>query len=135
MPTYRSFDLPRGREVPEVFEGRWLDGTPASIALSEPTLVVAVKTMCDGCRLFVESDLIEFSGLGIMIVSATEDSRGEWSSSRHPILVAPRVLEQLDIRWPPFYVLIDPTSRRVLTEGVVFAPEQVASEISSHLGT
>jgi hypothetical protein len=38
------------------------------------------------------------------------------------------VLAALDIRWPPFYVLIDPASRRVVTEGVVFDAAQVARE-------
>jgi hypothetical protein len=48
-------------------------------------------------------------------------------------VVAPDVLKELEIRWPPFYVLVDPQERRVITEGVVFAPAQVASEIASFL--
>jgi hypothetical protein len=42
-------------------------------------------------------------------------------------------LVELGIRWPPFYVLIDPAVQRVITEGVVFAPSQVAAEIAPYL--
>jgi hypothetical protein len=35
------------------------------------------------------------------------------------------------VRWPPFYVLIDADAERVLVEGVVFGPGQVAEEIRS----
>ena len=94
------------------------------------TLVVAVKTMCDGCRDFVSASLEEFRDLEVIIVSATNDPDGEWANARHSILVAPELLKQLDVRWPPFYVLIDATTHEVVSEGVVFGPSQVAQEIA-----
>jgi len=53
--------------------------------------------------------------------------------SRHEIVVAPDLLSLLEIRWPPFYVLIDPRVGTVLVEGVVFGPGQVAQEIKSYV--
>lgn len=132
-PGVRSFDGPRERKAPEIIEGCWLNGAPASVQLTDLTLIVAVKTSCDGCRLFVESQLDELAQFQIIVVSATADENGEWVNARQSIMVAPGVLEELEIRWPPFYVLIDPRTRRVLTEGVVFAPEQVADEIQRYL--
>jgi hypothetical protein len=128
-----SFDRPRDREAPTVLEGHWLNGESVRIELTEPTLIVAIKPQCDGCRDFVESDLAELDGVNVVIVSAHDDADEEWVNARQPVLVAPLVLELLDVRWPPVYVMIDPTTRRVLTEGVLFAPAQVASEIGHHL--
>jgi len=132
-PEVRSFDPPRDREAPDVIEGHWLDGERASMRLTGLTLVVAIKNNCDGCREFVESELSELAGVTVVLVSAAEDTEGEWSKARHPVLVAPALLQRLEVRWPPFYVLIDAVRRRVLTEGVVFAPSQVADEIERYL--
>ena len=49
------------------------------------------------------------------------------------VLIAPALMKELDIRSAPFYVLIDPSSSRVVTEGVVFGPSQVAAEIAGAL--
>jgi hypothetical protein len=80
----------------------------------------------------VHSPLSELEGQRVVIVSATDDPDGEWAGSLQPVLVAPDVLAALDIRWPPFYVLIDPESRRVVTEGVVFDSAQVALETARY---
>jgi hypothetical protein len=129
----RSFDAPRERPAPASISGVTLRGEPVTQDLDGLTLLVAVKSMCDGCRDFVESDLRELGGLPVVVVSATADESGEWDHARQRVIVAPRVLRELDVRWPPFYVLIDPARGRVLTEGVVFGPSQVAEEISSYL--
>ena len=123
-----SFDRPREREAPASMSGHWLSGEPVTIDLTGPTLVVAIKHHCDGCREFVHSPLSEFEGQRVLVVSATDDPEGEWAGSLQPVLVAPDALAALDIRWPPFYVLIDPESRSVVTEGVVFDAAQVARE-------
>jgi hypothetical protein len=81
----------------------------------------------------VFSSLEELRGTPVVIVSATIDLNAEWADAVQPIMVAPDVLKELEIRWPPFYVLVDPRERRVVTEGVVFAPSQVASEIAPYL--
>jgi hypothetical protein len=128
-----SFDAPRVRPAPDTITGTSLDGAKISRTLVGLTLVVAVKQSCDGCRDFIFSQLNELSDVSVLILSATGDDNGEWSDSRQQVIVAPLVLEELDIRWPPFYVLIDPEQRLVVTEGVVFAPAQVAREIASYL--
>jgi hypothetical protein len=81
----------------------------------------------------VRSPLSELDGVAVVIISATGEADGEWSDAVQPILVAPGAIDELDICWPPFYVLVDPRARRVITEGVVFGPAQVASEIAPYL--
>jgi hypothetical protein len=129
----RSFDAPRERPAPGSFTGLTLQGDAITHNFDDLTLLVAVKGMCDGCRDFVSSDLHELGTLSVVIVSATGDEHGEWEDARQSVIVAPDVLEVLDIRWPPFYVLIDPLRACVVTEGVVFGPAQVAEEIASYL--
>jgi len=130
-----SFDAPRVRPAPDTITGTSLDGAPFSRTLVGLTLIVAVKQSCDGCRDFIFSELNELSDVAVLILSATGDENGEWNESRQQVIVAPEVLKELDIRWPPFYVLIDPEQRLMVTEGVVFAPAQVAKEISSYLSS
>ena len=125
----RSFDETRDREAPRVLEGRWLNGEIARLELDAVTLIAAVKPNCDGCRAFAELSLADLDGLNVVIVSATTLDSDQWSQSSRPVLVSPSALDALDVRSPPFYVLIDPVSQRVLTEGVVFSPQQVATEI------
>jgi hypothetical protein len=127
-----SFDRPRSREAPDSLSGRWSHGADATIALSEVTLVVAIKSNCDGCREFLNADLGELR-VPVLVVSAAEDETSEWRDARQPVFVSPDALRALDVRWPPFYVLIDPESHRVLTEGVLFGPAQVAAEIAPFL--
>ena len=81
------------------------------------------------------SDLNELSDVPVLILSNTGDDNGEWSDSLQQVIVAPQMLKELDVRWPPFYVLIDPEQRLVVTEGVVFGPAQVAREIASFLSS
>ena len=124
-----SFDRPRDRVAPTTLRGHWSKGDQGSIVLVGLTLIVAIKPQCDGCREFVTGALGELDGVNVVLVSSTDDDQGEWSESRRPVLVAPEALRELEVRWPPFYVLVDPTTARVLTEGVVFGPAQVAQEI------
>ena len=128
-----SFDRPRERPAPRVFEGHWLSGEPARVELHQTTLLVAVKANCDGCRDFVNSPLDALRGVDVVFVGATPLEGNDWLASRHPVLIAPALLEALEVRWPPFYVLINPLTQRVLTEGVVFGPDQVAAEIERYL--
>lgn len=129
----RSFDAPRPRPAPDSFRGLTLDGESVERFFTGLTLVVAIKPDCDGCRDFLESSLDEFGELEVLLVSAQFDPRNEWKDSRHEIVVAPDLLSLLEIRWPPFYVLIDPRVGTVLVEGVVFGPGQVAQEIKSYV--
>ncbi len=128
-----SFDEPRERIVPSQLKGRTLSGDEVVRPLEGLTLIVAIKSSCDGCRDFVHSSLEELAGVTVVVVSATGDDNAEWRDAAQPVIVAPELLATLDIRWPPFYVLVDPVRRRVVTEGVVFGPAQVAEEIAPHL--
>jgi hypothetical protein len=129
----RSFDRPRERPAPAAYEGRSLAGEPVAGVFERMTLVVAIKPACDGCRDFVHSPLDELGDLDVLVVSADDDVAGEWASGTRPVVVAPRLLSSLDIRSAPFYALIDPSRGRVVSEGFVFAPSQVADEIRPHL--
>lgn len=129
----RSFDAPRSRRAPTIVEGTSRDGTHVSRDLVGLTLIVAVKTMCDGCRDFIHSELREFADVPVFIISAEADVNGEWEGAMNDVIIAPRTMDALEIRWPPFYVLVDPLRQCVVTEGVVFGPSQVAEEIAVHL--
>ena len=128
----RSFDRPRDRVAPSSLRGHWSDGAEVALELTEVTLVVAIKSDCDGCREFIHADLNELR-LPVVVISAIDDESSEWKGARQPVFVSPEAFRLLDVRWPPFYVLIDPLEHRVLTEGVLFGPEQVAAEIAGYL--
>lgn len=133
MSPVRSFDDARDRPAPTSISGRTLAGERVTHEMQGPTLVVAIKSSCDGCRDFVHSDLEELGGVTVLILSSTDDVLGEWQGAAQRVIVAPDALVALEIRWPPFYVLIDPERQRVVVEGVVFGPAQVATEIAAHL--
>jgi hypothetical protein len=98
--------------------------------LDEPTLVVAVKADCDGCRAFLEGDLTELGDLEVVLVVAAGAADPSFATAAREVYEAPALLEALDVRWPPFYVLVAPSPPRVLREGVLFSPAQVAREIA-----
>lgn len=126
-----SFDAPRERDAPSVLIGRGFADEARRVDVTRPTLVVAVKPNCDGCRDFIEGDLSALEAVELVVVARTRDD--EWSGARREVWLAPELMDALLITAPPFYVLIDPGSRRVVAEGAVFDAAQVASEISSYL--
>jgi hypothetical protein len=128
----RSFDSPRERSAPDTLNGHWSHGDTASIALSEVTLVVAIKSHCDGCREFINADLDSLQ-VPVVVISADEDESSEWRDAQQPVFVSPESFQLLDLRSAPFYVLVDPVARRVVSEGVLFGPSQVAAEIAPYL--
>ena len=134
MPEIRphSFDHPIDRAAPSSFIGSLPNGQLTTIVIDVPTLIVAIKPRCDGCRDFIHSPLTEFEGLRVVVVSATRATNGEWDDALQTVVVAPEFLSALDVRWPPCYVLVDPQTHRVVLEGVVFGPSQVAQEIERH---
>ena len=96
------------------------------------TLVVAIKSHCDGCQEFINADVSDL-GVSVLVVSADDGISSEWQEARQPVFVSPEAFRLLDVRWPPFYVLIDPAARRVRSEGVLFGVQQVAKEIGPYL--
>ncbi len=125
-----SFDSPRERSAPQSLHGKSLGGEELTIDFAGPTLIVAVKQHCDGCHDFIYGDLHELDHVHVVVVSATPGDQ-EWSAARRAIVVAPEFMQELDLRSAPYYVLIDPVRSRVLSEGALFSPAQVASEIAS----
>ncbi len=119
-----SFDQPRVRRVP-----RRLSGGDGATEITATTLVAVVKPACDGCRAFTHGDLGVLEGLPVVLVSATEGP--EWDDAAREVLVAPEWLAASGVRGAPHYVLVD-ASGLVLTEGVLFSPDQVATEIAAH---
>ncbi len=92
-------------------------------------MVVAIKGNCDGCRAFFDAPLHGFDQVDVVFLAAADDE--EWAGSSRPVLISPEALGRLEVRSPPFYVLIDPVVHAVLSEGVVFGPSQVAAEIAA----
>ncbi|HEY5265256.1 MAG TPA: hypothetical protein VIJ40_00420 [Acidimicrobiales bacterium] len=131
----RSFDPPRGRVAVSELRGTLHSGEEITVVLSRLTLIVAVKPHCDGCHEFVFGDLSELNGVDVVFLSASASDDGEWGGATQRVLVSPEAMRELDIRSAPHYVLIDPVRSRVVTEGVLFSPAQVASEIAPFLNS
>lgn len=102
------------------------------MALSAVTLIVAIKSDCDGCKEFINADLSALR-VPVLVISAADDVSSEWRDAPQPVFVSPEAFRLLDVRWPPFYVLIDPVQKRVVCEGVLFGVPQVAAEIGPYL--
>lgn len=128
-----SFESFRERPAPTALRGRSLSGEERTVQVSRPTLVVAIKPHCDGCHDFVHGDLRELEGVEVVVVSATTGDDAEWDDAIQPILVAPDLMNELDIRSAPFYILINPKTSLILGEGAVFSSAQVAREIAPFL--
>ena len=101
-----------------------------SIHFARQTVVLAVKANCDGCRDFLAARLA-FEGFDVVLVSAAPMSTTE---SAAPIIVAGEWMARAGLVAAPSYTVIDPLASLVVTEGVAFAPAQVAQEIAAHLG-
>lgn len=97
--------------------------------LSEPTVVVAIKTNCDGCRSFYSGSLDALQAWPTLLIARDDDEVQQFANARHPVYVASELWEALDVRWPPLYVLLGAQPGRILCEGVAFSPEQVAREL------
>ncbi|MHB8334576.1 MAG: hypothetical protein ACYDEH_06720 [Acidimicrobiales bacterium] len=106
-------------------------GVRAIVTLARRTIVIAVKPNCDGCHDFLSGPPAAFDGLDVVLVSATPFVEDVVAAGR--VLVAPEWMAQARIVAAPSYTVIDPSDGRVVTEGVAFAPSQVAGEIAPYL--
>ena len=128
----RSFDAPRVRRVPPRWSGRSLEGEPVSGEFSSLALVIALKDSCDGCRRVLDAPIGAFGDVEVLLV-VRDVVAEDWSSTAWRVVVAPELLSALDVRWPPFFALIDGRTQTLVSEGVVFDPVQVAEEIAPFL--
>lgn len=128
-----SFDEPRPRRAPTSFRAYDAEGHALTRRLERMTLVVALKSSCDGCREFVASDLEGLEELDLVFIVATIEESREWRGARRPVVTSSELWDALEVRSAPFYVLVDPARERVVSEGVVFASSQVAAEIARFL--
>ncbi|MDE2281743.1 MAG: hypothetical protein KGJ92_03100 [Actinomycetales bacterium] len=105
-------------------------GRPTSIDLARRTVVLALKPDCDGCQEFLAGP-VAFDGCDVVLVAATPmtSAGSPWTS----VVVAPAWMAQAGIVAAPSYTVIDPSTGRVVTEGVALAPSQVATEIAPYL--
>ncbi|MBW4030544.1 MAG: hypothetical protein HIU57_07700 [Acidobacteria bacterium] len=129
----RSIDAPRERSAPRRYRGRGPTGESIEGEFIGVTLVVAIKDDCLGCRSALEAPTDAFGDVATLFVAARPSTEPWWVATRHLLIVSEELLRDLDVRFPPFYVLIDAARERVLSEGVVFGPEQVRDEVASYL--
>ncbi len=128
----RSIDASRERDAPRRYRGVDVAGEPVEGEFTETTLVVAIKEDCLGCRSVLDAPVDAF-GVTTLLVAARPSAEPGWVTTRHRLVVSAQLLDELDVRFPPSYVLIDPERGRVIGEGVVFAPEQVREELARFL--
>ncbi|MEI8127695.1 MAG: hypothetical protein WCG86_07785 [Actinomycetota bacterium] len=117
-------DTPRERPAPERWNWVGREGREEYVLTSQILLIV-VKENCDGCREFLRDPPVELAQYDVKVVA----HEGDFGES--PVYLAPELLAELDIRWPPFYVLVENSPARVVDEGIVFSAAHVAQELTS----
>jgi len=130
-----SFDAPRARQVPTSFGGIAPDGTLVNSTFGPRHLVIAVKESCDGCATLLEAPYGTYNALDvdILFVAGEHSNETAWSDCLYSRLVSAELLAALDIRWPPFWVLIDGTTGDVIAEGVPFGVSHLIKEVRAFL--
>lgn len=129
----RSIDAPRERPVAREYRGMRLGGELVRGEFDRLTLVLAIKEGCLACDEVLAAPVDAFGAVATLLVAARPSTSPQWRATSHPLVISELLLDQLDVRWPPFYVLISPEGPRVLTEGVLMGPAQVAQEIAPFL--
>ena len=107
--TLRSIDRPRRRPAPTsvlLDSGEVLHLTPG-------TVVVAVKSQCDGCRHFLDGPVV--AGWRVLPVAVDAES-----GAHDHVVTSAALVAALDIRSAPFFVAVDGSPLEVVSEGVPF---------------
>ncbi|MGH9021390.1 MAG: hypothetical protein ACRDV0_10300 [Acidimicrobiales bacterium] len=126
-----SFDSRAPRSAPASISGTTAAGEPVTVVFVRPTLVVAVKADCDGCRDFLAGAGADVEGVDQVVVASDASAIGD---STLLAIVSPEAMRLLGLSWPPTYVLVDPRGPTVVAEGAVFSAAQVASEVAPFRG-
>ena len=129
----RSFDPPRARPVPAIWELRDSHGRERTLPIERTTLLIAVKANCDGCRSFYIENHAWANDLEVVVAATSIDGVDEFLGGAREVVAAASLLAALDVKWPPFYVLVGADPPHVITEGVAYAPDQVSEEIAPFL--
>ena len=129
----QSIDGARERVAPRHYHGVDLRGELVAGEFEGLTLILAIKEDCLGCRSVLDAPSNSFGDVATMIVAARGATEPGWETTSHRLLISEDLLQQLDVRHPPLYILIDPQNERVVTEGVIFGPSQVRDEIAQFL--
>ena len=128
----RTIDAPRERPAPRQYRATSLTGETIVGDFRGRTLVIAVKGDCDGCRLLLEAPPGAFGEVTVLFAAQEFTEESEWRESSPPVVVAPELLRELDVRWPPFWVLIDADQGLVVAEGVPFGVEHVVRTLAPY---
>lgn len=126
----RSIDPARERPAPRRFVGLRLNGELVQGEFDRLTLILAIKEDCLGCQTVLEASPDAFGDVATMVVAARAAHEPSWETTSHRLLVSELLLQQLDVRHPPVYVVIDPVRERVVGEGVILSVDQVREEIA-----
>ncbi len=103
-------------------------GDLLTVRLNERTLVIAVKSSCDGCRLLLETDA-DFWGLPMVALCADDATAAEYADLATPVRRAPGWLAASGVSAAPFFLVVA-SDGTVVTEGIPFDPHQVRDEVT-----
>ncbi len=126
----RPVDAPRERPAPTGYTGVDARGRSVQVRFSRPSVVIAVKPGCDGCREFLDSSPT-ILGLDVHVVAEREDPA--WALAATSVVVSPELWRDLQILSAPYFVLVDPLATCVVGEGSVFSLSQVLDEVARQL--
>lgn len=126
--SLRSYDAPRRRAVATEFVARGADGTTVVLRLVGPTLVIVVKSSCEGCRRVLDADPDQW---GVPAVALCDDvvTALEYESAALVPLIAPEWLVASGVRSAPFYLVVGERGE-VLAEGMPFDAAHLAGELA-----
>jgi hypothetical protein len=107
-----------------------------------PTLLLFLSSSCDGCAVFWSlvadpgrPDLVPATGLWAVTRSpGAEDAAAVARlAGGGPVVLADAAWSAYRVHGPPFFALCDGRDDRVVTEGVAWSPDQVASHCRAAL--
>lgn len=120
VPTRRG-----SRQVRTAFEGFDPSGTPITVRVTGPTVVLALSMTCDGCRELADVVREGVAGLdvvGILRLPREKEDRGAviaYVGKSGRWVLGDDGFEAIDVRSAPFFCVLDERGE-VLVEGVAF---------------
>ncbi len=138
VPTYRDHPAARAADL----SGVDLSGQPTTVGVLGTrrwTLLLFLSSACEGCRDLWRA-LGDPVGSGLAtdesLVAVTRDLDGEDADELRrlavpsvPTVSSPAAWRDYRVQGPPFFVLVDGTEDRVVTEGVAWGAGQVGDHL------